>query len=338
MHAKYHKPIIPAEYLNNMLLGYKRRNGDIAALLKDCKLDQSQLDSPDSRFSAYDYFLLVTKVCNELNDELLGFTRKPIPRRAFMVFCEGLIAYQQPVDCMAYANRFYSLFTDEFRWYWRQDGAEYVLGLEVDHSLKEKTRFLVLALLMVPLRILSWLIGEEVSIKGATFTHADNGLHAQESYLFGNNRLYSKECNELRIDARYVDTRFLCTPAQLHALLEDTREMLLFKQTSEPFTRQTRRILAATCHEHWLGIDAVADKIGISTATLRRRLQREGNTFAAIRDKHKKRWAINLLRTHPDRNIEEIARQVGYKDASAFHKAFKAWTGQNPAEYRKDLL
>jgi len=35
--------------------------------------------------------------------------------------------------------------------------------------------------------------------------------------------------------------------------------------------------------------------------------------------------------------VTEIAFRLGYRDASAFFKIFKRWTGQTPAEYRRAL-
>ena len=34
------------------------------------------------------------------------------------------------------------------------------------------------------------------------------------------------------------------------------------------------------------------------------------------------------------KQVEEIAHELGFSDASAFHKAFRRWTGESPAAYR----
>jgi AraC-like DNA-binding protein len=33
----------------------------------------------------------------------------------------------------------------------------------------------------------------------------------------------------------------------------------------------------------------------------------------------------------------EISNELGFAEASAFHRAFKKWTGAGPGEYRKRL-
>lgn len=42
------------------------------------------------------------------------------------------------------------------------------------------------------------------------------------------------------------------------------------------------------------------------------------------------------LGSNPNFTIEEIAEQVGYNSKAAFNKAFKAYTGKTPSEYRKN--
>jgi AraC-like DNA-binding protein len=39
-----------------------------------------------------------------------------------------------------------------------------------------------------------------------------------------------------------------------------------------------------------------------------------------------------------DISIDEVAYLVGYDDTTAFHKAFKQWTGSTPAQQRSRML
>jgi len=36
-------------------------------------------------------------------------------------------------------------------------------------------------------------------------------------------------------------------------------------------------------------------------------------------------------------SVAEIAEQAGFQEPSAFHRAFKKWTGQSPGSYRARL-
>jgi AraC-like DNA-binding protein len=78
---------------------------------------------------------------------------------------------------------------------------------------------------------------------------------------------------------------------------------------------------------------AVAKRMGMSARTLRRRLEEEGTTFRDLVDVVRKEAALDHLRQQT-LALAEVAFVLGFSDPSAFHRAFKRWTGTTPAEYR----
>ncbi|MDH5675919.1 MAG: AraC family transcriptional regulator [Myxococcales bacterium] len=77
---------------------------------------------------------------------------------------------------------------------------------------------------------------------------------------------------------------------------------------------------------------AVAEKLGISCRTLHRRLQHEGTSYQDLLDRVRFRLSVRFLRG--GKAIGEVATLVGFAQASTFHRAFKSWTGDTPAEYQ----
>lgn len=61
-----------------------------------------------------------------------------------------------------------------------------------------------------------------------------------------------------------------------------------------------------------------------------------GESFNSYVDQVRIRHAINLL-TENKHKVYEIAEMVGYKNVDYFHKKFKKYVGESPAEYRKKL-
>ena len=45
----------------------------------------------------------------------------------------------------------------------------------------------------------------------------------------------------------------------------------------------------------------------------------------------------NQLLSDPELNLVDVALSFGYSSDSAFRRAFRRWTGQSPAEYRRSL-
>lgn len=79
----------------------------------------------------------------------------------------------------------------------------------------------------------------------------------------------------------------------------------------------------------------VAEYLGMSARTLKRRLSEKGHTFRDLVQKIQQDLALDRLR-NSGQSIGEIAFQTGFSEQSAFNRAFKRWTGQSPIEYRKN--
>ena len=62
----------------------------------------------------------------------------------------------------------------------------------------------------------------------------------------------------------------------------------------------------------------------------------EGQSYQLIKDDLRRDLAISQL-SHSDKSVLDIALDLGFAEASAFHRAFKKWTGARPGEYRRAL-
>lgn len=74
-----------------------------------------------------------------------------------------------------------------------------------------------------------------------------------------------------------------------------------------------------------------ARALGMSTRTVQRRLHVEGTSFAELVDALRREMAVAYL----DRglSISEVASLLGYSDTTAFHHAFRRWTGSSPLRH-----
>ena len=82
--------------------------------------------------------------------------------------------------------------------------------------------------------------------------------------------------------------------------------------------------------------ETLAQQMHFSPSTLRRHLIDEGQSYQSIKDALRLDLAISQL-CHSDKSVEGIALDLGFAEASAFHRAFKKWTGTRPGEYRRAL-
>jgi AraC-like DNA-binding protein len=77
----------------------------------------------------------------------------------------------------------------------------------------------------------------------------------------------------------------------------------------------------------------VALVLSMHRRTLNRCLRREGTTFRAVLDRVRFEAARDLLRDRR-RDIEDVARALGYAEPSAFTRAFRRWAGVPPSRWR----
>jgi AraC-like DNA-binding protein len=80
-------------------------------------------------------------------------------------------------------------------------------------------------------------------------------------------------------------------------------------------------------------LEAVAERLAMSTRTLRRRLQGQGLGFMALLQAARRRDALSLL-ARPALEVAQIAHSLGYADPANFTRAFRQWTGLTPSAWR----
>lgn len=82
-----------------------------------------------------------------------------------------------------------------------------------------------------------------------------------------------------------------------------------------------------------LRLNEMASKAGISTSTLRRRLEEREGGFRHARQRALAEAGIKLL-VDTDASVETIAEQLGYSDARSFRRFLKSATGKTPSDFR----
>ncbi len=124
---------------------------------------------------------------------------------------------------------------------------------------------------------------------------------------------------------------------ELQRLLEErTQELELAHQKLRALTPLRNQVFK--CLENRLTEDCdmptIAEALNLSTRTLVRRLQAEGTSFHHVKDQLRQDIAIRLLR-EGQQSVDDIAAHIGFENLTAFHRAFKAWTGSTPLAFRR---
>lgn len=80
-------------------------------------------------------------------------------------------------------------------------------------------------------------------------------------------------------------------------------------------------------------IEIAASAFNLTTRSLQRKLDAEGTSYREIAASIKGELARELLASK-NTKVSEVARLLGYSEASSFRRAFKNWTNETPQTYR----
>lgn len=95
------------------------------------------------------------------------------------------------------------------------------------------------------------------------------------------------------------------------------------------FSARTLEIVTGGCVQQ----DKVASELGISVATLRRRLTDEAVSFRDL--VHQARFERAKTMLQHGRSVSQVSDELEYSDIRAFNRAFKKWTGLTPSAFAK---
>lgn len=123
----------------------------------------------------------------------------------------------------------------------------------------------------------------------------------------------------------------------LHATLRrSVEDMGLLRSPADGLELAIRARLRDTLADPDADMDRIARLLGMSVRTLQRRLSSGGRSWSDVVEAFRRDEAARLLPgTTP---LVEVAARLGYRDQSSFTRAFRRWTGQTPAQWRRSSV
>ena len=204
-----------------------------------------------------------------------------------------------------------------------------LVGSRIDSSLAE----LIVAGLERTLRAFGCTSSD---ISAVYFEHARPAHHAAYAVAFRGVERFAQPFTGIEFSARALDRPHIHSNPQLAALLCSEAEHTLGRigQPHSCAERVLESMRRHQLHGSLFSMDDVANELGYSVRSLRRRLQEEGTSFSVLAQRALEAFACYLL-NEPKHTIQGIAHALGFANVAAFHRAFKRWTQLTPAQYRR---
>lgn len=174
------------------------------------------------------------------------------------------------------------------------------------------------------------LTGRPLSPRLVRFRHARPASTRAHEAVFSCPVEFGAAHTELVLDDDVLDTRLEHANEVFFAAFEEqVRRALARLPPAATTSSDVRATIRATLAGGGCTLEGTAKRLGTSTRSLQRRLQTEGTTFAEIVDALRRELAITWL--DAGLPVAAVAAELGYADATAFHHAFRRWTGTSPS-------
>ena len=187
------------------------------------------------------------------------------------------------------------------------------------------------------LQLFGWLIGQPVRPTAVWLGHPRRDDAVPLLGLFNAPVTVGGKTYGFAFDATRLDCRVVRQPAELDTFLVDFPFRLIDAAPAVvSWAQRVRGFLdAAVARAQPLpALPELAGWLGVSDATLRRRLADEGTGYHALREQCLADEARRCLRD-TDWPIARVAASLGFGGEEAFRRAFVRWTGEAPGRFRR---
>jgi AraC-like DNA-binding protein len=315
---------------------------DSKRLCEAIKLDPALLDQPDSRVSGATSRALWHALIEQTGDHNVGLHIG----EQFNLAALGIVGYVL-FNCQTWGqvldklSRYMCLFSQGVSLHTTRAPGEAVCNWQVvnglDNYLLEEPRQAIEVTMSGLLTVAKTLTGRSLRPLAVSFQHACPPDISEHQRIFGRSVAFSQPHNRIVLEAACLDWAVVSANASLLSMFEQHAEsMLSHLNQADTYTYQVVREIMQLLRGDLPAIETVAQRLIMSVRNLQRSLQAEGTSYQQLLDQTRKELAVRHLQ-QPQSSIHDVAFLLGFSEPSAFHRAFKRWTGQTPREYRLSL-
>jgi len=323
--------------LVNETLALARSGGlEVAPLAEAAGIAPAMLLAPHARVSAAQYGLLWSGIARALDDEFFGQDSHAMKSGSFIAMTHSALGASTGRQALQRAVHFMRLVLDDLAG---------VIDIDIDtprvrvtlvHRAGKPTptMFAYATWFILVYGLVCWLVGRRIPLLAARFRCAQPPAAHEYQLMFCDDMAFDQPATWFELSPAFLDLPVIQTASSARTFLRNAPGNFVVKYRNPgSFAARVRRALRALPATAWPDADAIAQRLNVAPATLRRRLRQEGHSCQSIKDELRRDLAIAALRD-AGRSVADVAVAVGFAEPSAFHRAFRKWTGQRPTDYR----
>lgn len=165
-------------------------------------------------------------------------------------------------------------------------------------------------------------------------THDGHGRRDDYRAHFGCEVIFGTEIGKMVFNSADLDDPLPQSDPESSEHFRAQCQMMIAKLTSQSHFVDDVRMMILARPGFFPDIDYLAEKMGMSVRTLRRKLKEEGSSYRELLDEIRFGMAKDYL-CGTRLPLEEISGLLGYTEPGNFSHAFRRWSGESPRSYRQ---
>ena len=334
-----HQPEISANYVL-ILLDYLQEKASVDAdhFLVGLGLDRDLVAREDSMVPMATFLMLMEEAAAYVGDPNLGLHYyEDLNFQDIGIFGYAVLNAGTLGEAFALASRYYCLFQSDVELKVSTSGDTAELSYQITARSLPYSRQdseMTIAALVSMARLF---LGTDWQPDLVCFQHAAPADTGEHHRLLCPRVHFNQPLNKFSFPITLLDAPVSSADAKLSRSLQATLDQLLTLSqlpSENDWLKALQEQIIERLSDGVPGIEDIAGQLHMSGRTLQRKLQKEGLGFKDLVENVRHQLATNYL-SASRLSMQDIAFLLGYSELSSFHRAFKRWTGNSPAEYRK---
>ncbi|MCD6060457.1 MAG: Transcriptional regulator, AraC family [Moraxellaceae bacterium] len=333
-HALHH-PSIPVTYARHLVELCKRWHVAPEELMAETALARLDPATNDTRLSPLEFNLLVGRALRLTGEPALGYhfgLQTKLSAHGFLGY--AVMTSATLAEAISLTEKFFSTRSGALNMRFFTEGGTAVVQIDSQVDIKAPFAFPFESLLIGLAHAGAYITGVSSIEAEIWIDFPEPPYYAAAAHLLPCPIRYGKPVNQLRFPAELLEQPLLLADATASQLAAEQCERELEALSSKPLVSRVRALLGEDMSA-MPDLETVARRCCMSARSLKRKLAEQGVGFSELVAELRRDEAMLLL-AEGRLSVEQIAERLGYRDPANFTRAFKAWTGRTPRQFREE--